>query len=84
MKGLLESLKTRMGRGTASGADDGAPRGKRSPTTLYSCSACETTFISEEMQSCPQCDGALDRTPDEYELGIGPGSPASGPDPRSP
>lgn len=79
---LLESLKTRMGQGKTSGTSDGVSHRKRSPTTLYSCPDCETTFISEEMESCPKCDGGLDRTPDEYELGIGPGSPASGHDPR--
>lgn len=84
MKDLLQSLKTRMGWRNSAGENDGAPPGKRSPTTLYSCPDCDTTFISEDMQACPQCDGALDRTPDEYELGIGPGSPASGPDPRHP
>lgn len=81
MKGLIESLKSHVGRGTSSEVAETAPP-KRS-TTLYSCQDCETTYISEGLQSCPQCDGALDTTPDEYELGIGPGSPTASSDPRS-
>lgn len=82
MKGLFESLKTRVSRGASSVADDGVPPGKQPSTTLYSCPDCETTFISEGLQSCPKCDGALDTTPNEYELGIGPGTPGSGSEAR--
>lgn len=83
MKGFIESLKSRVGRGETTETDEPAPPERNPSTTLYSCPECETTFISEGLQSCPQCDGSLDTTPDEYELGIGPGSPASGGDPRS-
>lgn len=78
MKELFESLKTRMSRGTTSEADDGAPSSRQPSTTLYSCPDCETTFISEGLQSCPQCDGALDTTPNEYELGIVPDAAGTG------
>lgn len=79
MKSLFESLKTHL-KETAR-TDDGASSRSSPSTTLYSCSDCETTFISEKLQSCPKCDGTLDTTPNEYELGIGPSSPGSSSEP---
>ncbi|MFW6435406.1 MAG: hypothetical protein ACOCY1_03400 [Halovenus sp.] len=38
-------------------------------TTLYTCSACDTTYIASEMDSCPECQAALDEVPSGAELG---------------
>ena len=46
---------------------------RRDATNLYSCSACERTYIvsaSTELHACPQCDGPVERTPSFAELGI--------------
>ncbi|MEF8937923.1 MAG: hypothetical protein V5A32_08215 [Halovenus sp.] len=38
-------------------------------TTLYTCEACDTTYIASEMQSCPECQAGLDEVPSGAELG---------------
>lgn len=38
-------------------------------TTLYTCGACDTTYIASEMQSCPECQAGLDEVPSGAELG---------------
>jgi uncharacterized paraquat-inducible protein A len=77
MSDLVDSLRAVLGRRGAS--DDGHrnPPTSSSSTTLYSCDDCETTYISEELQTCPRCDEPVESTPDEYELGIGPETPPS-------
>ena len=47
----------------------------RGATTLFACTECNRTYIesaSSELQSCPQCDGPVERTPSFAELGIDP------------
>ncbi len=39
-------------------------------TVLYSCNSCDTTYISENMNSCPKCDETVIQVPSERELGI--------------
>lgn len=70
MRNLLASLRTRIGGDERGDPGDGLHGGSRPSTGLYSCPECETTFISEELQSCPTCDGALDPTPNEFDLGL--------------
>jgi Zn finger protein HypA/HybF involved in hydrogenase expression len=43
---------------------------ERSEASLFQCSTCETVYISEEMQSCPECGAGVDHVPDERDLGI--------------
>lgn len=37
-------------------------------TALYSCSACERTYISEEMDGCSKCGESVTQIPTEREL----------------
>lgn len=77
---IVERVKSAFGREKAT--DD--TQDAESPTTqatestdddtsatLYKCPKCETTYISEEMESCPECGGAVDRRPSAAELGMG-------------
>ena len=43
---------------------------ERSTASLYECPSCETVYISEGMQSCPECEARVDTVPDERELGL--------------
>jgi rubrerythrin len=38
-------------------------------TKLYTCGACDTTYIASEMDSCPECQAVLDEVPSGAELG---------------
>lgn len=40
------------------------------PTRLYVCEACNITYISTEMESCPKCCTELERIPNGKELGL--------------
>lgn len=64
IKGLFEGRKS---------ADDAPETESDSDTSpsLYKCPDCETTYISEEMQSCPECGGAVEQRPSATELGMG-------------
>lgn len=39
-------------------------------TTLYTCTACETTYIASEMETCSRCQTHLEEIPSESELGF--------------
>lgn len=39
-------------------------------TGLFACSECDTIYISDGMQSCPECGRAVDRVPSERELDL--------------
>jgi rubrerythrin len=39
-------------------------------TNLYACENCGITYIASEMESCPECQGALDEVPSGAELGF--------------
>lgn len=66
----LERLQTLLeGRRSDSVSDGSTPQ---TTATLYECSVCETVYISEAMEECPECDADLTRVPDERELGLGP------------
>ena len=48
---------------------------KKEVTTLFACTECNRTYIqsaTSALQSCPQCDGPVERTPSFAELGIDP------------
>lgn len=39
-------------------------------TGLYSCPDCGTTYISEEMESCSECNVRVEQIPSERDLGF--------------
>lgn len=39
-------------------------------TRLYSCPDCETTYISERMESCSTCNERVEQIPSERDLGF--------------
>lgn len=39
-------------------------------TRLYSCPDCETTYISDGMEFCSECDGGVEQIPSERDLGF--------------
>ncbi|OVE83007.1 hypothetical protein B2G88_16415 [Natronolimnobius baerhuensis] len=43
-------------------------------TELYTCTTCDETYIKSDMEQCPQCDEAVEKTPTFAELGLGPDS----------
>jgi rubrerythrin len=43
---------------------------RQTSTTLYECPACETVYISEGMESCPECGDGVEHVPDEREIGL--------------
>lgn len=42
----------------------------RRPTRLYCCPECDRTYISDEMETCPRCETALERTQTEHDLSL--------------
>lgn len=42
----------------------------RRSATLYECPDCETTYISSEMDDCPECRASVETVPNEHDLGI--------------
>lgn len=41
---------------------------ERVESQLFHCPDCDVTFISREMRTCPRCDRAVERIPNEREL----------------
>jgi len=39
-------------------------------TNLYRCDPCDATYVSDELESCSQCDGPVERVPTEQDLGL--------------
>lgn len=70
MRGFVESLRTAVWSRTRTTEAGTAASRDRPSTTLYSCPDCEETYISEQMDLCPRCEGPVERTPSEEELGI--------------
>lgn len=42
----------------------------RDPANLYRCTACETTYICQDMDSCPNCADNVESVPSERDLGM--------------
>lgn len=76
MLGIATHLSQLLGRGEKSETPDSnadsnaSEQAEEVPTTLYVCSECDVTYISIEMESCSNCGGTVEPTPDEYDLGI--------------
>jgi hypothetical protein len=39
-------------------------------TNLFHCTPCSTTYVSDELESCSQCDAPVERVPTEQDLGL--------------
>lgn len=39
-------------------------------TSLYHCASCDTTYVSEALNRCSQCEGAVETVPTEQDLGL--------------
>lgn len=37
---------------------------------LFNCASCGTTYISESMDACPDCETAVESIPSEVDLGM--------------
>ena len=48
-------------------SDDGA---EARTTNLYHCEPCDTTYVSDGLDTCSRCGGSLERVPTEQDLGI--------------
>lgn len=40
------------------------------PAGLYECEDCDTTYISTEMETCPDCRDGVEAVPNERDLGL--------------
>lgn len=40
------------------------------PAGLYECADCDTTYISTEMETCPDCRDGVEAVPNERDLGL--------------
>lgn len=50
---------------------DTPPAEDGTDTGLYVCPDCSTTYISDGMESCPDCGDAVTAVPTERDLGFG-------------
>jgi len=39
-------------------------------TKLYHCEPCGTTYVSDDLDACSQCDTPVERVPTEQDLGL--------------
>lgn len=69
MTGAIRGLtRTILGRDEV--PDDDEEATPEPSTSLYTCPACDRTYISEGMNACSNCDEPVERTPTKHELGI--------------
>lgn len=61
-RGVLGRFKTIVHGGTADAASEESAR-------LYECTACNRTYISTAMESCPECNQPVRDVPNERDLG---------------
>jgi hypothetical protein len=55
--------------GDAVGAEESTASEERT-TKLFHCDSCDVTLVSEELDSCPRCDGSVEKVPTEDDVGI--------------
>lgn len=60
-----------LGRGDSGDYDDSTRSDGGSSSALFECSECDTTYISEEMESCPSCGAPVESVPNESDLDLG-------------
>lgn len=75
--GSLESFLTAERNQTTDGSDGGGdggagptPTDARDSAGLYQCPDCETTYITGEMETCPECRRPVEAVPDGRDLGM--------------
>lgn len=69
MRGLIHRV-TGLFDGTDDQAADEREAESGDPAGLYQCSDCDTTYISREMHTCPECSQAVESVPTESDLGM--------------
>ena len=72
LSGLIERVKTISGaeqNGDSASAADSDER--TSSADLYRCEDCDRTYVTETMENCSQCGGAVTEVPTAADLGIG-------------
>lgn len=70
---LLERLRTIVDEQSAPSRTE---RSTDVPSSsLFWCGACDVTYISTEMETCPNCDCDVEEVPSESDLGLGPEGP---------
>jgi hypothetical protein len=55
---------------SSSDTPDSEQEKSRDSTSLFVCSACETTYIAVDMDMCRHCQTPVDEVPDGAELGF--------------
>lgn len=66
----VRRIVTRAFEGDGTGDGDGSDDRDGGSAALYSCSRCGTTYISEDMEVCSQCEQPVEQVPDKFELGF--------------
>lgn len=69
MTGKLRWLRSAVASIPPDGTSD-ENAGTTVSSALYACDACETTYISTEMESCPNCNAAVEEVPSGPDLGF--------------
>jgi uncharacterized paraquat-inducible protein A len=62
-------LADRFGSETTTSRSGVADEDTDDPARLYTCADCEKTLVARRLESCPACDGALDRAKTGQDLG---------------
>lgn len=60
--GFLPRVKRLVGDSLSDRSEDSA---SETAAQLYECPACETVYIDDGMQSCPECDARVVQVPKE-------------------
>lgn len=55
---------------TTDGNDETENAETTDPASLYECADCDTTYISTEMETCPDCRDGVEAVPNERDLGL--------------
>lgn len=66
VKGLLQRVQSVTAHQPPSDESESVTN---TPTTLFACGACDTTYIAEEMECCPNCRDVLTEVPTGTDLG---------------
>lgn len=65
----VKTLVSGDGDGHAAGQSS-SERERSAPAALYTCPDCETTYVCETMESCPECGQPVESIPNERDLGL--------------
>ncbi|WP_254861874.1 hypothetical protein [Halovivax gelatinilyticus] len=67
---ILKQLSGYIDRGDSADADRPSREETNPSVELYSCTACRTTYIQNDLETCPNCEQRVESTPRFDELGI--------------